>query len=368
MKAWFVTGYKDVAGVLASNSQSPDRLSPFYAALPEAQRSTLAEAMRYLNRWVVFRDPPEHTRLRMLMNKVFAAQSIQSLRPEIERITHRLLQDLAQSREADLVAQFTMQLPALVIMSMLGVPHERLQEIKTWSDDIMLLIGSARQTPDKYERARSGAVAMAGLFRELIAQRRSRLGGDALSLLIAARENEDRLSDDELIGTAMLFLFAGHETTTNLIGNATYHLLRHPEARALYISDSSSHATALEEFLRFEGPITSLGRVVCRDHELGGKTLRNGERVFAFIASANRDPSVFDAPDTLDLTRDPNPHLTFGRGIHFCLGATLARLEAQIALPMLFEAYPDLSFGAREPEWVDALVMRGLKSFPVRLH
>lgn len=367
LKSWILTRYDDVKRALGAAEMSPDRLTPFYASLPDATRSTLAELMRYLNLWIVFRDPPEHTRVRGLVNKAFLPGTINGFRPQIERIAARLLDRLDGESEIDLVAQFTMQLPALVIMGMLGVPEDRLHHIKAWSDDIMLFIGSAQDTPGKYELARRGAHEMAAFFREEIARRRASPGSDLLTLLIAARDERDSLSEDELVATSMLLLFAGHETTTNLLSTATLALVRNPEQRARFRRQPELAGTAVEEFLRYDAPTNAMTRIVRIDHEVGGKQLRAGDRVFAIINAANRDESQFVEPDKLDVGRMPNRHLTFGQGIHFCLGAQLARMEARIALPLLFGRYPELTLGEREPVWLDALIMRGLKPPPIRL-
>ncbi|MET0569726.1 MAG: cytochrome P450 [Hyphomicrobiaceae bacterium] len=367
LKSWVLTRYDDVKRALGASEMSPDRLTPFYASLPDATRSTLAEAMRYLNLWIVFRDPPEHTRLRSLVNKAFLPGTITSFRPQIENIITRLLDGLEPDSEVDLVAQFTMQLPALVIMGMLGVEQSHLYRIKAWSDDIMLFIGSAQDTPGKYELARRGAHEMAAFFRAEIAKRRAQPGSDLLSLLISARDERDSLSEDELVATAMLLLFAGHETTTNLLSTATLALIRTPDQRQRFIREPELAGTAVEEFLRYDAPTNAMTRIVRTEHEVGGKVLKTGDRVFAIINAANRDETQFAVPDRLDIGRTPNRHLTFGQGIHFCLGAQLARLEARIALPLLLERFPGIALSRSEPVWLDALIMRGLKSLPVAL-
>ena len=366
-KSWFVSRYEDVRQVLGGDAMSANRVKPFYAGLPEATRNTLAEAMRYLTLWLVFRDPPEHTRLRRMMQRAFTPPVIQRMRPRIERIIAAQADHLARQETPDLVADFTMPIPALVIMSLMDVPDERLHDIKAWSEDIMLFIGTARATPDKYERTRRGAHEMAEFFRGLIAARRANPSDDALSLLIAARDGGDMLSEDELVATAMLMLFAGHETTTNLMSNASLALMSDGDARGAFQALGTNAATAVEELLRFDGPSNAMGRVVAREHQLGGKTLKVGDRVFAMINAANRDESQFTSPDRLDLARSPNAHMTFGLGTHFCLGAPLARLEAQIALPLLFQRFPAMTQADAPPVWQDSLVMRGLVSLPVRL-
>ncbi|MFM9846108.1 MAG: cytochrome P450 [Hyphomicrobiaceae bacterium] len=346
---------------------SPDRLTPFYDKLPEMTRSTLAEVMRYLTLWIVFRDPPQHTRLRTLVNKAFLPGAINGFRPEIERITASLLDRLQPDSELDLVADFTMPLPALVIMGMMGVPENQLHNIKSWSDDIMLFVGSAQNTSEKYERARRGAVEMSEFFRAQVRARRAAPGSDLLSLLIAARDEHERLSEDELIATAMLLLFAGHETTTNLLSTAVLALMRNRDQYERFVRRPELAGTAVEEFLRYDAPASAMTRIVRMEHEVCGKPLKIGERVFAIINAANRDEEHFEKADALDIARNPNRHLTFGQGIHFCLGAQLARLEARIALPMLLTRFPEIAPGRDEPVWLDALIMRGLKSLPVRL-
>ncbi len=369
LKSWILTGYGDVARALASaDTMSPDRLTPFYASLREPNRTTLAEAMRYLSLWIVFRDPPSHTRLRALVTKAFLPGTINGFRPEIERLTEQLIDGLASGGpgEIDIVGAFTMQLPARVIMTVMGVPERHLADIKFWSDDIMAFLFSAREIADKYERAARGARAMAALFRGLIAERRATPGDDLLSLLITARDQGDSLTEDELVATAMLLLFAGHETTTNLLSNSILMLLRDDAARERFIAEPEHSGRAIEEFLRFDGPSNSMSRVVRVAHEVGGKELKEGDRVFAMINAANRDPRHFSDPENLDLAREPNRHLTFGQGPHFCIGAMLARLEARIALPRLFQRFPDMQLGSAEPQWHDSLVARGLSTLPVR--
>lgn len=367
LKSWILTRYDDVKRALGTGDMSPDRLTPFYDKLPETTRSTLAEVMRYLTLWIVFRDPPQHTRLRTLVNKAFLPGTINDFRPEIERITAKLLDRLQPDAEVDLVAEFTMQLPALVIMGMLGVPEDRLHSIKSWSDDIMLFVGSAQSTTDKYQRARRGAVEMSEFFRGQVQARRAAPGNDLLSLLIAARDEHERLSEDELIATAMLLLFAGHETTTNLLSTAVLALMRNRDQYERLVRQPELAGTAVEEFLRYDAPASAMTRIVRVEHEVCGKPLKVGDRVFAIINAANRDEQQFEKADALDLARNPNRHLTFGQGIHFCLGAQLARLEARIALPMLLARFPGIAPGRDEPVWLDALIMRGLKSLPVRL-
>ncbi|GAB5467966.1 MAG: cytochrome P450 [Rhodospirillales bacterium] len=370
LKSWVLTRYRDVRRAHARPEMSPGRLKPFYESLPAETRSTLSEIIHYLNLWLVFHDPPEHTRLRRLLNQAFAPEAVAALGPGIATIVDLLLDELPADSEIDFIQDFAMPLPALVILDMLAVDRDMLWPMKRWSDDMQVFIGSARGVPDKYERARHGAHEMGAYFRQKIAERRGNLGDDIMSRLITVRGPDgEGLSEDELVACCMLFLFAGHETTTNLIGNATLLLCQHRAEEARLRADPGLIESAVEEFLRFHGPTNASARVVGVEHELEGKVLKRGERVFALVNAANRDPSRFEDPDRFDITRTPNKHLTFGQGIHFCLGAPLARLEAHIAIPKLLARYGtiELAAEAADLDWHDAIIMRGLSSLPLRL-
>jgi cytochrome P450 len=370
LKAWILTRYEDVRRAHVADDFSPDRITPFYRKLPEADRSLLAELVHYLNLWLVFRDPPEHTRLRKLLNVGFTPPAIRALEPMVTATVERLLDGLEgeRGRTVDMVARFASPLPAMVIMNMLGVPLDMLAKVKGWSDEMVLFIGGAQAVPDKYARAREGAHQMAAYFRELIAERRAAPRDDILSRLITARDEDDALSDDELIASSMLMLFGGHETTTNLIASAIHLLCRHPDAAERLRREPDGIERALEEVMRYDGPSNSSARIVAVEHALGTKTLKAGDRVFAMIAAANRDPAEFPDPDRFDIARDPNRHLTFGVGRHFCIGSNLARLEGRIAVGALLRRFPHLSLAPDDtPSRLDAIVMRGFKRLPVRL-
>jgi hypothetical protein len=252
-------------------------------------------------------------------------------------------------------------------MDMLGVPRRHFADIKRWSDDLAVFIGSARGVAGKYERARDGMERMAEFFRAEISQRRSESRDDVISRLVAARDADDRLSEDELIATCILVLFAGHETTTNAIAGALVHLLRHPEEQLRVASGMVPIATAIEEALRFDGPTNAVCRLVGRDHHMHGKDLRVGDRVFAMVNAANRDPDVFENPQAFDAARTPNPHLTFGQGMHFCIGAPLARLETQITVAALLRRFPRVALNEGPIVWRDSLIMRGPQQVHARL-
>jgi cytochrome P450 len=277
---------------------------------------------------------------------------------------------LAKARRGetvDFIADFAYPLPASVIMDLLGVPRADLDRVKVWSDDIALFIGTAQVAGNKYLRAEAGAQAMAAYFRTLVEARTAAPTDDMISQLVLARDDRDALTTDEIIGTSILLLFAGHETTTNLIGNGFLYSMKHRHEWERLVGDPEMAAGAVEEYLRYDGPSGAIARVAAADVEMGGKTIREGQRVFAFVNSANRDPEAFDDPERFDIGRLHNPHLTFGHGIHFCLGAPLARLEAEIAATRLAERMPHVRLGPGEPQWHDSLILRGVKSLPVAL-
>ena len=367
LRSWVITRYDDVRQVAMSANMSSDRLRPFYESLKDERRDILSGVMRYLNLWLVFKAPPEHTRLRKLLNSVFTPAMFGALESQIvQTVDHIFLQCDAKA-EMDFMKEVAVLVPAYVILDMLGVPREDFEKIKIWSDDLRLFIGTAKGGGDKYRKARDGADHMSAYFKEIIQLRRSHPGKDVISLMIAARDQDGPLNEDELIASCMLILFGGHETTTNLLGNAVVALLAHPDQLHRLTVEPDLITLAVEEFLRYDGPSNSIARVVARDHQLGTKTLREGDRVFAMINAANRDPRRFERPNALDLGRTPNRHLTFGQGVHFCLGAPLARLEAKVCLSQLVTRYPNIRRGNGEVDWIDALVMRGPSQLPIFL-
>lgn len=373
LKSWVVTRYDDVRRVCQDTGLSSDRLRPFFAALPGAEAERIASIVRYLSLWMVFKDAPEHTRLRRLTSRVFHARSMQGMKPVVERIAARLLDAVpeAEARSAegfDLIARFAGPLPCLVIMVMLGVPEDDLPRMKALSDDMALFIGSARTSAEKYDTAEAATQAMAGFFRELIEARRREPKADLLSELARLEDDAgDRFSDDELVATCILLLFAGHETTTNHIANGVHSLLRFPDQMALLAAEPVRAPAAVEELLRHDGPSGAQVRIVTQPLELHGRRLEPGERLFILLNAANRDPRAYAEPDRVDLDRDGPPHLAFGFGPHICLGFPLARTEGAVALPALLARWPRLVPAGPAPEWINSLVFRGMQSLRVRV-
>lgn len=369
LRAWLITRFSDVKQLALDMSLSSDRLHPFFATMPEAQRTSIASLIRYLARWMVFKDAPDHTRLRKLTGQVFNATSMNAQRELIERRADRLIDSLSVNREFDFIGDFAGPLPALVIMDMLGVPESELARIKTLSDEIALFIGSARASAEKYAVAEAATREMADFFLQLISERRAVPQDDLITRLSQTRDADtgDTLTDDELIATCILLLFAGHETTTSLLSNGLLAMLEFPEQIELLREQPTLAAAAVEEVLRYDGPNLSAGRVVAQPIELHGKTLAAGERVFLMLSAANRDPRVYDEPDHLNFQRKSIAHLAFGWGKHICLGFPLARLEGQIAFTRLVQRARYIERAPGDLQWHRSMVFRGVPRLPLQV-
>ncbi len=309
-------------------------------------------------------DPPDHTRLRGLVSKAFTPRMVESLRPRIQQIVDALLDEVAPRGRMDLMADFAYPLPVTVIAEMLGISPDDRERFRRWSDDVIVTIEPLVSAEDR-ERAQRSATELQQYFELIVAQRRRSPGTDLLSALIAAEEQGDRLSSEEMYATCVLLLVAGHETTKNLIGNGMLALMRHPDQLRLLRDEPSLIESAVEELLRYDSPVQSTIRIALEDAVMAGKTIARGQMVVLSLGAANRDPERFPDPDRLDIQRAENPHLSFGHGLHFCLGAPLARLEGQIAITTLLRRMPGLRLDAEEPEWLPSLTLRGLASLPM---
>jgi cytochrome P450 len=359
---WLVSRYDDCVMVLRDQRfvrEGFERaLAPVYGNVAETDQ---------LPRSMLFRDPPDHTRLRSLVNRAFTPRVVEGLRPRIEQIVDRLLDQVQDSGRMEVIADLAYPLPVTVISEMLGVPEGDRDTIRQWSADVarsLDAIGLPMPT-DLVARGRAGRRALGEYFRSLIPERRRRPRSDLLSQLIAVEEQGDKLSEGELLSTCVLLYIAGHETTVNLIGNGLLALLRHPEELARVRGEPALIPSAVEELLRYDGPVQRTARIAATDVEIDGRQIGKGAMVVVLLGAANRDPSQFPDPDRLDVARADNRHIAFGLGIHFCLGAPLARLEAQIAFATLLRRAPRLALAAGTPEWRDSQVLRGLKALPV---
>ncbi|MBV8931356.1 MAG: cytochrome P450 [Kutzneria sp.] len=312
-------------------------------------------------------DPPDHTRLRRLVSKAFTAKVVSGLQPRVQQLVDELLDRMRGQREVDLISAFAHPLPVRVISEMLGVPYADHERFAQWSDALGNALGPGFLLTEEQLRERMEAKAeFDDYFRGLIAARRREPAQDLLSELVMAEENGDSLTEQELVDILALLLVAGHETTVNLIGNGTLALLRHRD-QFEYLRDNPDRAAdAVEELLRYDSPVQTIIRYAHTDIEIGGHRVAGGEGVVALVGAANHDPTVFTDPDRLDLTRSSVRHLSFGQGIHFCLGAPLARLEGRLALACLVRALPAMELLDADPPRRKALVLRGLTELRVR--
>ena len=367
-RAWFIHRHDDLLAALKDPRFSSDRIGPvFEHKLTESQRRERAPTYRILGEWMVFRDPPDHTRLRKLVSRAFTPRAISLWRPRIIEVTDSLIADLAPRGHMDVIGDFAYPLPAVVIAEMMGVPASDRDLFKDWSDDLMVLVFGARGVEGRRERAQSGLVELSEYLGGLVRRFRAEPAENLIHTLIRAQEGDDTLTDDEIVGTCILLLFGGHETTTNLIGNGLHALLGNPDQlERLRANDDGEYLrAATEEILRFDGPSKMQVRMAADDVDLGDRVIRRHDMVYLVQAAANRDPEVFAEPDSFDLERNPTDHLGFGFGLHYCLGAAVARLEGAIALDSLARRLPDLRAGPEPPEWHPTLISRGMASFCV---
>jgi pimeloyl-[acyl-carrier protein] synthase len=355
---WVLTRYDDVVAALRDPRLAKEAIAAFVAARFGAPVPIMGLSM-------LDRDPPDHTRLRSLVSKAFTPRVVEGLRPRVQQIVDGLIARAREKGSMDLIEEFAYPIPVNVICEMLGVPVEDHERFKGWSLDIARGLDSILLPPDSDVPKRSVAsrTALAAYFRELIAKRRASPRADLLSGLIAAEEAGDKLSENELLATCILLLIAGHETTVNLIGNGTLALLRHPDQLRRLRDNPALIGTAVEELLRFDGPVQRTARI---PSVIDGRTIAKGEMVMPFIGAADRDPVQFPDPDRLDIGRTDNRHIAFGWGIHFCLGAPLARVEGQIAINTLVQRLPKLALATDTPRFRESLTLRGLASLPVQ--
>jgi cytochrome P450 len=309
-------------------------------------------------------DPPDHTRVRGLVNKAFTPRRVASLRQHIEGIVDELLGSVAGRGTLDVIADLAAPLPAFVIAELLGVPRQDYPQFKAWSNDLLALAGGLNRD-DALGRFRHGLDALLGYLRKIISARRKEPRDDLISAMIAAQEAQDALSDSELLATCNLLLLAGHETTTNLIGNGLLALLRNPAELARLRAEPGLLRSGIEEMLRYDSPVQATVRIPTEEIELAGQRIAAGALVVVGIGAANRDPAAFPDPDRFDVARGENRHLAFGFGTHFCLGAPLARLEGEIAFRALLDRFPNLRLSTADVTYRPNVLLRGLTALPV---
>jgi cytochrome P450 len=363
--AWLLTRYRDVHHALRDPRFSVERIrAPLIRENLERLPDFLRQSAQGLRSMLIV-DPPDHTRMRKLVNKAFTPKRIAALRPHIEEIVGQLLDAALEAGRFDLIHDLAEPLPAVVIAELLGVPPEDHRQFREWSSQLIAGIGAPSAAAR--DAASSASRNLLGYLADTVAARRREPRDDLISAMVHAQEESDVLSDDELLATSNLLLVAGHETTTNLIGNGTLALLREPDEWRRLCADPSLLPSAIEELLRFDGPVQATVRVLLEDVEIDGHVLPKGGLALVNIGSANRDPEVFPEPDRLDVGRDPNPHLAFGFGTHFCMGAPLARLEAEVAFQALTKRFPDLALLGDDPQYRPNPVLRGLERLELSL-
>ena len=342
--AWALTRYRDIEAVLRDHR----RFGNAGRILVETVPLSLLDL-----------DPPEHTRLRSLVSKAFTPRAVAMLRPHLEEITGSLLDAVAGKQEFDLIAALAYPLPVTIIAEMLGVRARDRDRFEEWSNLMALSVDPVlgRGQVDRIKNAAEEAYAY---FEEIIGERRRRPREDLVSALLAAEEEGDRLTHEELLSAMLLILVAGNETTRNLIGNGMLALLRHPEQMQRLRNDPGLLDPAIDELLRYDSPVQLNGRVAHEDVELGGKRIASGDILISVIGAANRDPELFENPDALDIGRREKSHLSFGRGIHYCLGASLAVLEARVVFAALLDRFASIRLAA-EPRHRAAVVVRGVE-------
>jgi cytochrome P450 len=368
---WVFTRHADCLAVLRDKRSSsdgrnvdPERLSRLRDLQGEAAAAeVMAEMAPFL-----FRDPPDHTRLRGLVQKAFTPRVIEGLRPRVEQICNELLDVALDRGDTDLVADYAYPLPVQIIVEMLGVPAEDHEQFRVWSNALARgLDPDFLLPPEAVQQRLAGIMSFVEYFSALIAQRRDHPGDDLLTRLIQAEEQGDALTHGELLSTCILLLVAGHETTVNLISGGALALMEHPVELAKFLDGPEQVRSGVEEMLRYVPPVQLTGRNALEDMEVGGVTVEKGSFSMLLIGSANRDPDAFPRPDVFDVTRTDNHHLGFGFGIHHCIGAPLARLEAQIALPLLFRRARQIELTAAALDYKENIILRGLESLPVTL-
>ncbi|HUG13717.1 MAG TPA: cytochrome P450 [Thermomicrobiales bacterium] len=362
--SWILSGYEHVLTALTDRRMSSVRGTLQY--LPEEERAKVAALIETNRDMILFLDAPDHTRLRGLVAQAFSAKMIESMRLRIHALVDTLLDEVDGQSSWDVMTALAQPLPGMVITMMLGTPLEDWTKVRAWSEDYADWLGSVVENEQQRMRANQAVIEWNAYIREQAAQRRQEPRDDLLTALVMAEDDGDRLTEQEVLSTCLLLLFAGNETTTNLIGNGLLTLLRQPDAWRQLRDDPSLIRTATEEFLRYESPVQFTGRFTTAEMEFGSHTVPAWSHITTLIGAANRDPRHFAEPDALDLARRPNRHISFAHGAHFCLGAPLARAEGQLAINAVVQRFPTLALESPErADWIYNPVFRAQKTLRV---
>lgn len=366
---WVLTRYDDIVVTFKDTETfgNAGRMTRVLNHLkPAAQTKLEPFRKHYETQGLIHSDPPDHSRIRRLVLKAFTPPAIEAMRPQIQAIVDELVEGMEPRGHAELIEEFAFALPVTLLATILGVPRSDAPRFRRWADDLLAFQGRNKPAAETLLTSQAVLIEARAYLADLIVAKRAEPDGSVLSQLVAAEAEGDKLSMDELLSTTVTFLVAGHETTTSLIGNGVLTLLQHPDQWVALKADPSLIPRAVEEILRFESPVARQPRLVRRDTELGGQRLKEGDIAFQMLGAANRDPAVFDRPDTFDIRREPNRHIAFGLGPHFCIGAPLSRAEGQIALTTLAARMPNLELDGT-PRWdLDKPNSRVLRELPVR--
>jgi len=366
---WVFTRHADVVSILKDPRFTAERLVPQSAEwIPEEMRDAVRQVFRAMPHQLLFLDPPDHTRIRSLMSKAFTPRLVELMRPRIQTIADELLDAAAPAGRMEVIEEYAYPLPAIVIAEMLGVPPEDRAKFIKWSSDFGAFLDSSNLTFEQVLESLRGVSDFMDYFRGLIAARKDAPRDDLLQALINAKEQGETLTEDELLANLVLLLAAGHGTTTHLIGNGLLALLKSPEQMRALAENPALIATAIPELLRYDSPVQLTGRRTATDFEVGGQAIAAGQHVTVILGAANRDPAAFPDPDQLNVARPEGRIMSFGHGIHFCLGAPLARVEAAVAFNALLRRLPTLRLDpdAAPPVYQPSIVFRGMNALRVR--
>ncbi|HKP83826.1 MAG TPA: cytochrome P450 [Pyrinomonadaceae bacterium] len=366
--AWLVTRYADVLAGLHDPRLSSQRSHTLTAALPSEAQSEFATFNQIFSKWMLFLDPPHHSRLRKLLNKEFTPNMIQQLRPRIQHAVNTLLDQALGKTEMEFMTEVANPLPVRVIAEMLGIPSEDQRDFQTWSDDLADFFGNSTATVEVGRRAQTSLINLTEYFRALLPKRRENKGDDLVSLLLRVEEEGEVLTEEELLAQCTLLLVAGHETTRNLLGNGLLALLQHHDQLATLRQSRSLMSLAVREFARYDSPVQFAGRAATEDFSWHGQSIVKGQTVIFLLGSANHDPQKFSEPERLQISRDEGMPLSFGHGTHFCIGAALAYTEAEIAFTSLLDRTSSLKMLDDAPAWRANSGFRGLSRLRVALY
>ncbi len=361
-----MTGYDEVVQVLRDSERfSSDRMGFLARELDEVEREKLSPIFKTLSRWMVFADSPAHTRLRLLLNKYFTPHTVEQYRPMVRDIVSCLLDRIEPAGRMEVVRDFAYPVPMTAILQLIGVPEIDRDCVKQWSEQIGVFFNIRADEPRRREIACEGLNSLVAMLTPVIERKRREPGDDLLTVLLDA-EKHGAISADEVLATCVLLVFAGHKTTMNLIANGTLALMRYPDQWELLCREPHRVRLAVEELLRYDGSVKATVRWAKEDVKVGGRVIERAQRVLVSLSRANHDPAKFVDPEVLDISRDPNPHVAFAQGIHVCIGASLARLEAQEAFAGLTSRLPTPTVDIDEIEYFPTVVGRSIKRLPVR--